>query len=331
MKSKIIPHENDILLGRGGNNNKHVGNEKFRSLARAVAKQYSISTKKEKSEISRNLVNQVRQLSVPGRFLKRVGVNQVWFDIGDDAAREKASQVLRDAVAELTNEIPLRTRANKIKRGKKPTLHKKSSLHQRQGPKSRRPPSPLNPAHKRRNRSIQLQSRLTHSNKQDQLHGVQSNTLQKLAAETVFRTRTSSTPLHNDITLSSYPSATTALNNTTYSNRWRPQSDTYSHTHSSAYNPAIQLVSPEDLGQWAGGQHHTLNYYSNSGWKSQSVHHGSSFWNDHSRTVCENSSHDNGATVGFEGNGASWDEINLTGFDPDDMSWTSCELSGTIM
>lgn len=95
----ISPHENDILMGRGGKNNQHVGNENLRGLARLQCENYRLASKKGKSYISRQLVQQVRQLSPPGRFLKKNHGTGVWEDVGDDVAREKASQVLRDAVS----------------------------------------------------------------------------------------------------------------------------------------------------------------------------------------------------------------------------------------
>ena len=43
-----VPHENDILLGRGGNNNKHIGNEQLRLFAMERVQKYILSTKKIK-------------------------------------------------------------------------------------------------------------------------------------------------------------------------------------------------------------------------------------------------------------------------------------------
>mmetsp|Transcript_16925 Transcript_16925/g.32051 ORF Transcript_16925/g.32051 Transcript_16925/m.32051 type:complete len:447 (+) Transcript_16925:105-1445(+) len=94
----VAPHENDILLGRGGNNNKHSGNDQLRALARDLVLQYMKSSKKGKSHLSMLLVRQVRQMNPPGRFLKQHRVTREWMDVGDKLAREKASQVLRDAI-----------------------------------------------------------------------------------------------------------------------------------------------------------------------------------------------------------------------------------------
>lgn len=95
----IVPHDNDVLLGRGGNNNKHIGNEKLRLMARSLVSEYSKATKKQKSNMSRELVHRIRNMSPPGRFLRKCALSDEWEDAGDAVAREKVSQALRDAVS----------------------------------------------------------------------------------------------------------------------------------------------------------------------------------------------------------------------------------------
>ena len=67
MSEPVRPHENDVLMGRGGKNNQHSGNEKLREMARLESDNYRKSSKKGKSQISRQLVHQVRSLVPPGR------------------------------------------------------------------------------------------------------------------------------------------------------------------------------------------------------------------------------------------------------------------------
>lgn len=95
----IFPHDNDILLGRGGNNNQHKGNQQLRELARAYSYSYKMSSKTEKADMARELVHQMRLRNPPGRFLKRKSTDGVWEEMNDECAKEKAFQVLRDAVA----------------------------------------------------------------------------------------------------------------------------------------------------------------------------------------------------------------------------------------
>jgi hypothetical protein len=99
IETPVQPHKNDILMGRGGKNNQHIGNERLRSMARLESENYRLATKKGKSLISRELVLKVRSLDPPGRFLKKNIETGLFEDVGDEVAREKASQVLRDAVA----------------------------------------------------------------------------------------------------------------------------------------------------------------------------------------------------------------------------------------
>lgn len=99
--SPIHVHDNDILMGRGGKSNMHVGNEKLRQMALDKARQYEKADKKLKSILSVQLVAQVHSLSPPGRFLKRDAATMAWRLVPPELAREKASQCLRDAVSKL--------------------------------------------------------------------------------------------------------------------------------------------------------------------------------------------------------------------------------------
>lgn len=96
----VMPHDHDILFGRGGKNNKHVGNERLRQMARANIQTYKAASKKGKSHISRTIVGEIRSLRPSGRFLKRDYNTGLWVEVGDEVAREKTSQALRDAVSQ---------------------------------------------------------------------------------------------------------------------------------------------------------------------------------------------------------------------------------------
>lgn len=85
--------ENDVLSGRGGATNVHVGNRVFRSLIDAHREKYLRAKKNDKPEISRSIVNIIRRRN--GSFLKKDEDSGLFFEIGDDLAREKTSQALR--------------------------------------------------------------------------------------------------------------------------------------------------------------------------------------------------------------------------------------------
>ena len=88
---------NDILLGRGGHNNRYIGNERLRQIVTEQVYCYAQATKLKKSQMVRGLVNDIRSRDPPGRFLRLSG--DIWRDAGDKFATEKVSQVFRDAMA----------------------------------------------------------------------------------------------------------------------------------------------------------------------------------------------------------------------------------------
>ena len=56
-------------------------------------------------KISRSVVDAVRSLDPPGRFLEKDPSSGKWFDIGDKKAVEKTSQALRDGAASLRRQL----------------------------------------------------------------------------------------------------------------------------------------------------------------------------------------------------------------------------------
>ena len=99
------PDINDVMCGRGGGTNNHVGNIRFRQLVNGHKLRYLAATKNEKPMVSREVVMIWRNLNPPGRFLKQQhsedGKSGLWDDVGDKKAREKASQCLRERTADV--------------------------------------------------------------------------------------------------------------------------------------------------------------------------------------------------------------------------------------
>jgi hypothetical protein len=89
----------DVLSGRGGGTNVHPGNRNFRDLINLHRRAYLKARKNDKPAISRAIVRSVRDSN--GRFLKKDEKSGLWFEIGDDAAREKTSQALRQRAPEM--------------------------------------------------------------------------------------------------------------------------------------------------------------------------------------------------------------------------------------
>jgi len=90
-------NENDVICGRGGATNSHIGNQRFRHLVQEYRSRYLQATKTEKTCISRTIVNHIRSQNPPGRFLIINKSSENRFeDIGDLQARKKTSQALRE-------------------------------------------------------------------------------------------------------------------------------------------------------------------------------------------------------------------------------------------
>mmetsp|Transcript_5754 Transcript_5754/g.14377 ORF Transcript_5754/g.14377 Transcript_5754/m.14377 type:complete len:528 (+) Transcript_5754:156-1739(+) len=92
------PNVNDVLCGRGGRINSHAGNVQFRDIIHSKKKAYLAPTTKklEKAHIAAAIVNDIRTMNPPGRFLKEEKGTGMWYDIGDAKAIKKTGQALRE-------------------------------------------------------------------------------------------------------------------------------------------------------------------------------------------------------------------------------------------
>jgi hypothetical protein len=98
-------HPNDVLLGRGGETNHHVGNIQYRQLVKICQPAYLEAKRRDKPKIAERIVHAVRMLA--GRFLKKDADASTWRDVGNNRAREKTSQALREGAPELRNGLPI--------------------------------------------------------------------------------------------------------------------------------------------------------------------------------------------------------------------------------
>lgn len=93
--------DSDVLCGRGGMTNHHPGNMRFREMVRQLQPDYFRASKCHKSKIAKSIVDVIRTQDPPGRFLKKRDGKEGWFDIGDQKAREKTSQALREGAPDI--------------------------------------------------------------------------------------------------------------------------------------------------------------------------------------------------------------------------------------
>ena len=105
LKEIPHPHPHDVLCGRGGGTNNHIGNSHWRMLVAANKQLYITLPKRQKMLLSRSIVNAVRSQNPPGRFLQKDSKTNFWFDVGDQRAQEKTSQALREGAPDIRNKI----------------------------------------------------------------------------------------------------------------------------------------------------------------------------------------------------------------------------------
>ena len=123
MSEDIQPHSNDVLSGRGNKIKKHEGNVHFRVLVSAVKNYYVALPSSEKIKVSEYVMEAVKSLNPPGRFLKEDehanGVS--WEELTYDEARKKTSQILREGQPQVKKscpkftEIEIHSKLNEVK------------------------------------------------------------------------------------------------------------------------------------------------------------------------------------------------------------------------
>lgn len=97
-----IPTGTDVIIGRGKKCYNHEGNKKLRSIVASKLDDYAMSkTKSEKSTVLATIVTQIRTSNPAGKFIRMDADTKLWFDVGNDLAKEKISQTFRDALADL--------------------------------------------------------------------------------------------------------------------------------------------------------------------------------------------------------------------------------------
>ena len=90
---------NDVICGRGGAVNNHPGNMRFRQLISKFKHQYMTESKQSKPYVAVRVLEAVKSSTPPGRFLVKYPGG--YLECGDDRAREKAKQALREGAAKM--------------------------------------------------------------------------------------------------------------------------------------------------------------------------------------------------------------------------------------
>jgi hypothetical protein len=94
VKVYVEPTDRDVLLGRGGRTNHHVGNRTYLEAKETIQERYMLASKNDKTSISQDLVDIITARG--GRFLKLDDEVNKWYPVPNIVARKKASQTLRE-------------------------------------------------------------------------------------------------------------------------------------------------------------------------------------------------------------------------------------------
>lgn len=106
VKRIRTPHPHDVLSGRGGGINSHIGNKNFREWVRERKESYNLAgSKAEKARVANKVIDLVRSQSPPGRFLQResgsVSGPSWWVEVDEVRALAKTSQALREGAPQI--------------------------------------------------------------------------------------------------------------------------------------------------------------------------------------------------------------------------------------
>jgi len=107
LTNVVVPHEHDVLCGRGNFVNYHRGNQYYRSLVRKYFLQYVASPKPDKPKYALLIYHEIRMQDPPGRFLRQDGGTKMWHDVGERKALDKTRQALREGAPDAKSHADL--------------------------------------------------------------------------------------------------------------------------------------------------------------------------------------------------------------------------------
>lgn len=91
------PDVNDVRLGRGAPVNNHVGNIRFRYIIKEHKERYICAVNNyEKYLIMMMILQVLKGLNPPGRFLREDPKDKRWIVVDEKEAKRKISQALRE-------------------------------------------------------------------------------------------------------------------------------------------------------------------------------------------------------------------------------------------
>lgn len=99
LPEDFIPGPNHVVCARGKGFWDHEGNKNYRITIALATKKYEATTNKfEKTLIVSEIVESAREATPSGSFVKKDNATGRWVQVGDQFAREKVGQSLRDSL-----------------------------------------------------------------------------------------------------------------------------------------------------------------------------------------------------------------------------------------
>jgi len=101
-RSDASVNDQDVLLGRGGVTNTHVGNMNYRSMVHELQDEYHSAAKLKKADVALRVVERVYNQG--GKFLHES--EGKWVEVSKERARKKTSQLMREKSTNLRMKSP---------------------------------------------------------------------------------------------------------------------------------------------------------------------------------------------------------------------------------
>jgi len=101
----VEPTVHDILSGRGNYVNNHDGNKNFRALVSSQRVMYVAAPKEFKPQFAKKIIEALKSLNPPGRFLQQDPDTKLWYELDEKKAMAKTRQALREGAPDVFKQI----------------------------------------------------------------------------------------------------------------------------------------------------------------------------------------------------------------------------------
>jgi len=94
-----LPHDHDVISGKRKYSNHHPGNHRFRNIICKIKKEFEKSTLDEKKKYAQDVVDKIKCLNPPGRFLRQdiTCVRRSWYELCEKDTLIKTRQAFRES------------------------------------------------------------------------------------------------------------------------------------------------------------------------------------------------------------------------------------------